>query len=188
LSSDVHSIIARYDPAHWHRSLSYRAKANLPFDSSQIPAEASLLLDSTVYIDQLKGQLPPSIVDLIASRTIFHGAPALAELAVTIGALDPTDYRTRTTLIPIVETLERIDSSRIVAPSYEVWLEASIISGILARTQSIAKHERRKFLNDSLLFLLAADHGCVMISRNSRDFDLLLQMRPQTAVLLYDKS
>jgi hypothetical protein len=188
LSSDVHSIIARHDPAHWHRSLRHRPKVDLPFDPSQIPADAVLLFDSTVYIDQLKGQLPPSIVDLIASRTIFHGAPALAELAVTIGALDPTDHRTRSTLIPIVETLERIDSSRIVAPSYEVWLEASIISGILARTQSIAKHDRRKFLNDSLLFLLAADHGCVMISRNSRDLDLLLQMRPQTAVLLYDKS
>ena len=43
-------------------------------------------------------------------------------------------------------------------------------------------------LNDTLLFLQAADTGSVMISRNSRDLDLLLQLKPQAGVLLYDKS
>ena len=89
----------------------------------RFPPELSLLFDATVYIDQLKGQLPTSIINLIASRTILHGAPALAELAVTIGALDPADRRTQATLIPIVEMLTRINPSRIIAPSYEVWLE-----------------------------------------------------------------
>lgn len=188
MSSDVHSVIARHNPTQWHRPFRQRPKTDLPFDPSQVPADASLLFDTTVYIDQLKGQLPLPIINLMASHTIFHGAPALAELAVTIGALDPTDHRTHSALMPIVETLERIDTTRIVAPSYEVWLEASIISGILTRTQSIAKQDRRKFLNDSLLFLLAGDHGCVMISRNSRDLDLLLQLKPQIAVLLYEKN
>jgi hypothetical protein len=59
---------------------------------------------------------------------------------------------------------------------------------ILARTQAIPKQDRRKFLNDTLLFLQAADTGSVMISRNSRDLDLLLQLKPQAGVLLYDKS
>ena len=31
------------------------------------------------------------VISAVGSRTILHGAPALAELAVTIGALDPTD-------------------------------------------------------------------------------------------------
>ena len=62
------------------------------------------------------------------------------------------------------------------------------MAGILARTQGIAKQERRKFLNDTLLFLLAADTGAVLISRNSRDLDLLLQMKPRVGVLLYDKN
>jgi hypothetical protein len=35
--------------------------------------------------------------------------------------------------------------------------------------------------------LLASDSRCVLITRNSRDVDLLLQLKPQTAVLLYDK-
>ena len=44
-----------------------------------------------------------------------------------------------------------------------------MISGILARTQAIPKQDRRKFLNDTLLFLQAADTGAVTISRNSQE-------------------
>jgi hypothetical protein len=187
LSSDVQSIISRHDPARWSKTLARRPKAELPFDPLQVPAKASLLFDATVYIDQLKGQLPRPIVDLVAARTVLHGAPALAELAVTIGALEPADRRTRATLAPIVDLLTRINPARIVVPSYEIWLEAATLAGILARTQAIPKADRRKFLNDTLLFLQAADAGAIMISRNSRDLDLLLQMKPRVGVLLYDK-
>jgi hypothetical protein len=138
-------------------------------------------------LTQLKGELPRPIVELVASRTILHGAPALAELAVTIGALDPADRRTQATLAPIVEMLTRINPSRIVVPNYEIWLEAAVMAAILARTQGIPKHDRRKFLNDTLLFLQAADSGAVIVSRNSRDLDLLLQIKPRVPVLLYDK-
>ena len=62
------------------------------------------------------------------------------------------------------------------------------MAGILARTQPIPRQDRRKFLNDTLLFLQAADAGAIMISRNSRDLDLLSQIKPQEGVLLYDKS
>lgn len=188
MSSDVQSIIRRHDPGRWSKTLVHRPRAELPFDSSRIPPRASLLFDATVYIDQLKGQLPRPIVNLVAARTILHGAPALAELAVTIGALEPTDRRTLATLIPIVEVLTRINPARIIVPSYEIWLEAAVMAGILARTQAIPRQDRRKFLNDTLLFLQAADAGAVMISRNSRDLDLLLQIKPRVGVLLYDKS
>ncbi len=188
MSSDIRSIIARHDPGRWSRTLAYRPKSDLPFDPFQIPSRASLLFDATVYIDQLKGELPPPIVDLVASRSILHGAPALAELAVAIGVLNPADRRTRATLSPIIETLARINPSRILSPSFEIWLEAATVAGILARTQTIARHDRRKFLSDTLLFLQAAESGAVMVSRNSRDLDLLLQIKPRVSVLLYDKS
>jgi hypothetical protein len=82
----------------------------------------------------------------------------------------------------------RINPSRIITPSYQVWLEAAVMAGILARTQAIPKQDRRRFLNDTLLFLQAAETGAVMVSRNSRDIDLLLQLKPQAGVLLYDRS
>jgi hypothetical protein len=73
LSSDVQSILARHDPGRWSQPLAHRPKADLPFDPLQVPAGVPLLFDATVYIDQLKGQLPTSIVNLMASRTIhFH--------------------------------------------------------------------------------------------------------------------
>jgi len=188
LNSDVSSIISRHDPGQWSRTLAYRPKADLPYDPSRIPPGASLLFDATVYIDQLKGDLPKPVVDLVAARTVLHGAPALAELAVTIGALKPNDRRTAATLIPIIEMLTRINLSRIIVPNYEIWLEAAVIAGILARTQSIPKQDRRKFLSDTLLFLQAAAADAVMVSRNSRDLDLLLQIKPRVGVLLYDQS
>ena len=52
------------------------------------------------------------------------------------------------------------------------------MAGILARTQSIPKPDRRKGINAALLFLQAADSGSVLVSRNSRDLDLLLQLKP----------
>jgi hypothetical protein len=188
LSSDVKSIVARHDPAHWIRSLSYRAKAALPYDPSQAAQSAPLLFDATVYIDHLKGELPATIVNLVASRVILHGAPALAELAVTVGVLDPLDTRTNNTLKPLVELLERISPQRIIVPSYDAWLEAAVLAGILARTQGIPRTDRRKLLSDALLFLMAAESRSIMISRNSRDFDLLLQMKPSVMVLLYEKA
>src|ERR1700720_2773190 len=101
--------------------------------------------------------------------------------------LDPTDERTKHTLQPILETLERIPLQRVISPPNETWLEAAVIAGILARTQGVAKEARRKFLGDTLLFLMAAESGTILISRNSRDIDLLLQMRPGVGVLLYQK-
>jgi len=188
LISDVKSIIARHDPARWNRTLSYRSKAALPYDPSQAPPDIPLLFDATVYIDQLKGDLPASMVNLVASRIILHGAPALAELAVTVGVLDPRDSRTGDTLKPIMETLERISPARIIVPSYDAWLEASVLAGIMARTQGIPRTDRRKFFSDALLFLMAAENRAVLISRNSRDLDLLLQMKPHVMVLLYEQS
>jgi predicted nucleic acid-binding protein len=187
LSCDVLAIVARHDPARWTGTLRRRAKMDLPFDASRVPEGAPLLFDTTVYIDQLKGDLPRAIVSLISSRTIFHATPALAEIAVIVGALNPTDERTKHTLQPILETLERIPLQRVISPPNETWLEAAVIAGILARTQGVAKEARRKFLNDTLLFLMAAESGTILISRNSRDIDLLLQMRPGVGVLLYQK-
>src|ERR1700737_4598995 len=86
LSCDVLAIVGRHDPARWTGTLRRRAKMDLPFDASRVPEGAPLLLDTTVYIDQLKGDLPRAIVSLISSRTIFHATPALAEIAVTVGA------------------------------------------------------------------------------------------------------
>jgi len=188
LKSDVAAVLARLAPGKWTRTLAYREARSLPYDAGAVAPNTPLVLDATVYIDQLKGELPAQVVALIASRIIYHAAPALAEIAITIGVLDPADPRTRRTLRPIVETLERVPRERIIAPDGDAWLEAAVLSGILARTQGIRREHRRKFLNDALLFLMALDAGCVLISRNAKDMDLLLRIKPNGRVLLYERA
>lgn len=147
-----------------------------------------LLLDTTVYIDQIQGRMRPAIMELIASREIYHGAPALAELALTLGHLNPNDRRTASAIDPLLDVLESLKPIRIVAPDETLWVEAAIVAGILARTQHIPKEDRRKFLNDALLYLMAEQSGFALVSRNVRDLDLLMQIRPGVDVLLYERT
>lgn len=60
------------------------------------------------------------------------------------------------------------------------------MAGILARTQGLARDDRRKLLNDALILLTAAEAQAVLVSRNLKDMDLLLRLRPDVQVLLYD--
>jgi hypothetical protein len=153
-----------------------------------VALDSPLLLDATVYVDQLKGDLPADIIALIAERVILHGAPVLVELGVTVGILDPRDQRTRATLEPILGTFRHIPAQRIIAPSDETWLEGAVLAGILARTQELPKKDRRKFLNDTLMFLMAAEANAILVSRNAHDFDLLLQIKPNVGVLFYERA
>lgn len=185
--SDLAAVFKRHEPAKWTRTLAYRSRGDLPYDTAAVPAGAPILLDTTVYLDQLKGDLPRSIVDLVAARRIHHGAPALSELAAGICLLDPSDPRTVSSRKPIEETLARVPPQMILVPSDAAWIEASVLAGILARTQGLPKADRRKLLNDALLFMVAAETGSLLISRNAKDCDLLLQMKPGVPVLLYDR-
>jgi predicted nucleic acid-binding protein len=60
-----------------------------------------------------------------------------------------------------------------------------VLSGTLARTQGYGTEQRRRVLNDALLFATARKHGCAVLSRNVRDFDLLQQLDPAGKVLFY---
>jgi predicted nucleic acid-binding protein len=179
--------LERHDPAAHTATLAYQARAHLPFDLAALPAGAALMLDATVYIDAQKSRLPPSLAAVIAGAEILHSAVALGEIAASLGLLDPRHPGSAGVSHVLRETLGRADPLRTVAPSSDAWLEASILAGLLARTQSFSKEGRRKLLNDALLFLSAHQAGAVLVSRNVRDMDLLLQLRPEVAVLLYDQ-
>lgn len=40
-------------------------------------------------------------------------------------------------------------------------------------------------MNDALIFLSALQHGCTVLSRNVRDFDLLMQLVPAGKAVFY---
>jgi len=187
-ASDIAAAAARHDPAAWTRTLSYRPAAALPFDAAALPPATPLLFDTTVYIDTLNGGMPTALLRLIASRSILHAAPALAELALAIGLLNPTDPRTPASVRIIRETLAQVPSLRVLTPTPDLWVEAATLAGILARTQGIPRPERRKLLNDALLFLLADHAGATLLTRNLRDMDLLLQIKPAPSILFYNRA
>jgi predicted nucleic acid-binding protein len=186
LSSELRPF-DRHDRAHFRANLAYRARDQLPFDLGADAADAALMLDATVYIDAQNGKLPSGLAARIAGAEVRHSAVALGEIAAGLGLLDPGHGETPAVTLALRETLARADPLRTHAPSADAWLEASLLAGILARTQGLPRADRRKLLNDALIFLGAAEAGAVLVSRNIRDMDLLLQIKPEVAVLLYDQ-
>jgi predicted nucleic acid-binding protein len=178
----------RHDPGRYLGTLAYRERSELPWNANAVPVEALLMLDTTVYIDAQKGKLPQELAARIATAEILHSAVALGEIAANLGLLDPNHVGTAKVSQVMQETLAHADTNRTVAPSSDAWLEASVLAGILARTQGLPKEARRKLLNDALIFLSAHEVGAVLVSRNVKDMDLLLQLRPEGQVLLYDQT
>ena len=76
-------------------------------------------------------------------------------------------------------------SYRTLATDSEIWREAGILSGTLARLQGYKSDQRRRVLNDALLFATARKHGCSVLTRNVLDFDFLQQLDPSGKVLFY---
>lgn len=188
MPSDPGDWFARHDPSAWTRTLAYRERSALPFDAAAVKAATPVMPDTTVYLDALKPTgLPTDIQALMVRNVVLHCAVACAELAVSIGHLDPTHPQTPAHRGPLVDILRRIVPTRVVAPSAVAWTEAAVIAGILARVQSYRREDRRALLHDALLLLTAVDAGAVLISRNIRHIDLLLRFRPDAQVLLYDR-
>lgn len=199
-SNTIGALAKRYDPARYTAALRYRHDSDLPFDPVTAPV-LPLLLDTTVYLDRSAGRLPRSIRRLIAARQhlVFNCGVVCAELAISIGLLNPTDTRTAATITAIQTHLDQMEKDRAVAPSASAWTEAAILAGILARTQGLAvtkrsltadqaccqKGRRRELLLDALLYVTAIEQNMLLLSGNVRHMDLLMQLKATDNVLLY---
>jgi predicted nucleic acid-binding protein len=110
---------------------------------------------------------------------------AEAELAATCGLLDPAHTQTPEIIEQIAAVIDRRPSYRTITPDPEIWREAGELSGTLARTQGYGREQRRRVLNDALLFATARKYGCALLSRNVRDFDLLQKLDPSGKIMFY---
>ena len=72
------------------------------------------------------------------------------------------------------------------SPGREIWLEAGVLSGLLSRLQNYRPADRRRVLNDALLFATARKYGLTVLTRNIVDFDHLQQLEPTGRVLFYE--
>jgi predicted nucleic acid-binding protein len=111
-----------------------------------------------------------------------------AELAATCGLLDPAHSQTPEIIEQVAAVIDRRPSYRTIMPDPEIWREAGVLSGTLARTQGYGREQRRRVLNDALLFATARKYGCAVLSRNVLDFDLLQQLDPSGKVMFYERA
>ncbi len=181
ISKTTEKLCSRLDLAR----LVPRDPDKLAFVEDALSAGDQLLLDTGVYIHQLKGKTPISLDVLLKLRLVNHSVVAVQEMLHTIGVLDPADQRTKMIVAAINALLDGIPSHRLLTPTQDVMVEAAIYAGILCRRQGYAKDQRMKALHDCMLFFQARHLGCTLLTANVADFDFLQQVRPEGRILFY---
>lgn len=138
-----------------------------------------LLLDTNVYINRAGGRLAPDVRAAIDQALLFHSSVALAELAVGVANADPARPGWAETQNHYAELFADIPASRLITPDAQVWTDAGVIAGTLARTQRFQPSQRKECLNDALIFLSAAKVGVPVLTANRDEFDLIQQLAPE---------
>ena len=188
MTVDLAGALRRLKPTKRTGSLQRRPDHALPLLGPKPVAGPPLLIDTTVYIDVLQGRAPPELVAMLRLRQVNHSSITVGELAYLLGRLDPAHQGTETAVREIVATINDIPAHRLSAPSPQAVLEASIVSGIVARLTGRPKADRQPLLNDACLFLHALESGAVLLSRNLADMDLIAQLVPAGRMLLYRRA
>jgi predicted nucleic acid-binding protein len=184
--SEFQQSLRKLKPEKRREKLARRDRSELRYLSSLEQPFPKLLLDTAVYVDTLQGSLPAYAKVVLRAASLWHSTVAESELAVLAGLLDPAHVETTHVISQIAESVDRWPAHRILTPDRETWREAGILAGILARLQHYGKSERRKALNDALIFLTGAKNGCTVLTRNLADFDLLLQLDDRGQVAFYE--
>jgi len=188
LSSEFQDTLRRLKPDKHRAQLRPRAESELEFIGTTSRRPAKLLYDTTVYIDILQGRFPQQGEAMLRATEAWHSPVTEAELAATCGLLDPAHPQTPGIIEQVAAVIDRRPTYRTITPDPEIWREAGVLSGTLARTQGYGRGQRQRVLNDALLFATARKYGCAVLSRNVRDFDLLQQLDPSGKVVFYKMS
>jgi len=170
-SPDVRTILRRLKPEKHPEALKRRRLSDLPFIESTSELPRVLLYDTTVYVDILQGRFPMAGEVAIRAADVWHSTVTEAELIAPCGLLDSQHPGTAGAIEQITAVIERRPPHHTLAPDREIWLSAGILAGTLARLQHYGRAERRRVLNDALIFATARKHGMTVFTRNTDDFD-----------------
>ena len=144
-----------------------------------------VLLDTCVYIDQLRGSVPAAVDDVLSRSFAHHSIVAMQELAHAVGVLDPADGRTARTVAAIAARMRGVSPHRLHVPDADTLGRAALLAGYLCRLRGYARDDRMRALHDCVLFLQARKRGYAVLTANVRDFALLVRMEPHGRVLFY---
>lgn len=135
-----------------------------------------LVPDTNIYIMWAAGTLPEPARLLIERALLFHSTVCLTELATGVANLDPSSSGWRAVRDYYAALFDAVPDSRLLTPDHQLWIEAGVITGTLARTQNFQKHQRKECLNDALIYLTAAKAGLPVLTANRDEFDLIQQI------------
>jgi predicted nucleic acid-binding protein len=138
-----------------------------------------LLLDTNIYINRAAGRLASAVCAAIDQALLFHCSVAIAELTAGIAHADPARPGWSAMRDHYAELCAAIPASRLLTPDAQIWADAGVIAGTLARTQHFQPAQRKECLNDALIFLTAAKAGIPVITADQADFDLIQQIAPE---------
>jgi predicted nucleic acid-binding protein len=163
-----------------------RGEGALPaLEAAAIRSRPKLLLDTTVYVDVLRGRVAPLLEAALGASDLWHSAVAVAELARGLGADDPKRRGYREDARLTTKFVDRMPAHKIVVPDIEIYELAGIASSVMARLLGLDRSRMARHTNDALLFFSARKHGLTLLTRNRRDFAILRQLDPRTAVFGY---
>jgi predicted nucleic acid-binding protein len=185
LISELERALQRLKTDKRRQMLKPRDETELSFLGRESVRAGSFLYDTTVYVDILQGRFPEGYEGLLRVANAWHSAVAEGELASACALLDPGHPNTRNVINEIVAVVGRMPTHRQISPDHEIWRVASILSGIIARLQHMPKADRRRILNDALIFATARKFGHTVLTRNVVDFDFLQQLDPSGKVMFY---
>ena len=107
------------------------------------------------------------------------------KIATGIANGNPKHPKWRETCAEYRGVLAAIPASRLLTPDEQVWCEAGLVAGTLARTRGLQSHQREELLNDALILLSAAKVGLAVLTSDRDHYDLLQQVCPDTIVVFY---
>ncbi len=111
-----------------------------------------LLLDTNVYIRSAAGTLPQAVERLLDRGLLFHCAVCVAEITTGVANADPARGGWKALRDHYTALIASMPPTRILTPDAEIWAQAGLIAGTLARTQNYQRHQRKECLNDALIF------------------------------------
>ena len=186
MNTDLDASIRRRKPEKRLRQFATRPENDLT-SVADLPTlgAVALVADTNVYIHDAAGRLPPAVYALLDRTILFHCSVCVGEIATGVANGDPTHPVWKETRAVYAEVLGAIPATRLLTPDAQVWTDAGVVAGTLARTQGFQPHRRKEVLNDALILLTAAKAGLAVLTSDRDHYDLLQQLCPEAGFVLY---
>ena len=136
----------------------------------------NLLFDTNVYIKNAAGTLPPTAESVVDRCNSFHCSVCIGELMTGVGNRHPAHPSWIASRNHIFGLVGAIPDHKLLGPDEDIWAEAGLIAGTLARIQNFQPHQRKECLNDALIYLTSAKVGIAVLTENRQEFDWIQQL------------